>query len=37
VLTGWAVNGGHTLDGLTVTRPSLEDIYLDLTDGGDGS
>ena len=37
VLTGWAVNAGHTLDGLTVTRPSLEDIYLDLTDGGDGS
>ena len=36
-LTGWAVKGGHTLDGLTVTRPSLEDIYLDLTDGGDGS
>ncbi len=37
VLTGWAVNGGHTLDGLTVAKPSLEDIYLDLTDGGDGS
>ncbi len=37
VLTGWAVHGGHTLDRLTVTRPSLEDIYLDLTDGGDGS
>lgn len=37
VLTGWAVNAGHTLDGLTVNRPSLEDIYLDLTDGGDGS
>ena len=37
VLTGWAVNGGHTFDGLTVSRPTLEDIYLDLTDGGDGS
>jgi ABC-2 type transport system ATP-binding protein len=37
VLTGWAVDGGHTLDGLTVSRPTLEDIYLDLTDGGDGS
>ena len=37
VLTGWAVDGGHTLDGLTVAKPSLEDIYLDLTDGGDGS
>ncbi len=37
VLTGWAVDGGRTLDGLTVSRPTLEDIYLDLTDGGDGS
>ncbi len=37
VLTGWAVDAGHTLDGLTVSKPSLEDIYLDLTDRGDGS
>ncbi len=36
-LTGWAVAGGHSLDGLTVTRPTLEDVYLDLTDGGEGS
>ena len=36
-LTDWAVTGGHTLNGLTVTKPSLEDVYLDLTDGGDGS
>jgi ABC-2 type transport system ATP-binding protein len=33
-LTGWAVEHGYSLDGLTVTRPSLEDIYLDLTEGG---
>jgi ABC-2 type transport system ATP-binding protein len=30
-LTGWAANRGVGLDGLTVTRPSLEDIYLNLT------
>jgi ABC-2 type transport system ATP-binding protein len=30
-LTGWAVGRGVDLDGLTVTRPSLEDIYLTLT------
>jgi ABC-2 type transport system ATP-binding protein len=32
-LTGWAVTSGHRLDGLTVSRPTLEDVYLDLTDG----
>jgi len=32
-LTGWAVEQGTVLQGLTVTRPSLEDIYLELTDG----
>jgi ABC-2 type transport system ATP-binding protein len=32
-LTGWAIGNGATLEGLTVTRPSLEDIYLELTDG----
>jgi ABC-2 type transport system ATP-binding protein len=32
-LTGWAVSSGHRLEGLTVSRPTLEDIYLDLTDG----
>jgi ABC-2 type transport system ATP-binding protein len=32
-LTGWAVSSGHRLDGLTVSRPTLEDVYLDLTDG----
>ena len=32
-LTGWAVERNTTLKGLTVSRPSLEDIYLGLTDG----
>ncbi len=31
VLTGWALEGGVTLGGLTVTRPTLEDVYLELT------
>ena len=31
-LTGWAIDRGEDIDGLTVTRPSLEDIYLELTD-----
>jgi ABC-2 type transport system ATP-binding protein len=30
-LTGWAAGRGAALDGLTVSRPSLEDIYLALT------
>jgi ABC-2 type transport system ATP-binding protein len=30
-LTGWAAGRGVDLDGLTVTSPSLEDIYLTLT------
>jgi ABC-2 type transport system ATP-binding protein len=30
-LTGWAAGRGAALDDLTVTRPSLEDIYLTLT------
>jgi ABC-2 type transport system ATP-binding protein len=30
-LTGWAAARGVDLDGLTVTRPTLEDIYLTLT------
>ena len=30
-LTGWAVEHGIPLDGLEVTRPSLEDVYLTLT------
>jgi ABC-2 type transport system ATP-binding protein len=30
-LTGWAVARGEELEALTVTRPSLEDVYLQLT------
>lgn len=30
-LTSWAVEAGVELDGLQVTRPSLEDVYLDIT------
>ncbi len=30
-LTGWALSRGLDLEGLEVTRPSLEDIYLSLT------
>jgi ABC-2 type transport system ATP-binding protein len=30
-LTAWAIELGIRLDDLTVTRPSLEDIYLELT------
>jgi ABC-2 type transport system ATP-binding protein len=31
-LTGWALGRGVDLDGLEVTRPTLEDIYLELTE-----
>jgi ABC-2 type transport system ATP-binding protein len=31
LLTGWALDRGEELDALTVTRPSLEDVYLRLT------
>jgi ABC-2 type transport system ATP-binding protein len=31
-LTGWALRHGTVLDQLTVDRPSLEDVYLRLTD-----
>ena len=30
-LTGWAASEGRELEGLTVARPSLEDVYLELT------
>jgi ABC-2 type transport system ATP-binding protein len=30
-LTGWALERGVTLDALEVSRPSLEDVYLQLT------
>ena len=34
-LTGWALDRGIELAGLTVSRPSLEDVYLELTAGQD--
>ncbi|MDQ6841495.1 MAG: ABC transporter ATP-binding protein [Actinomycetota bacterium] len=34
-LTGQALARGERLDGLTVTRPTLEDVYLELTAGDD--
>ncbi len=30
-LTGWAIEHGISLDGLDIIRPSLEDVYLELT------
>jgi ABC-2 type transport system ATP-binding protein len=33
-LTDWAIRHGHVLAGLTVERPSLEDVYLELTRDG---
>jgi ABC-2 type transport system ATP-binding protein len=32
-LTAWALAGGHPLQGLSVSRVSLEDVYLGLTRG----
>jgi ABC-2 type transport system ATP-binding protein len=32
-VTSWALQRGLELDGLEVTRPSLEDVYLELTGG----
>jgi len=34
-LTSWAVENGVGLDELNVARPTLEDVYLTLTAGGD--
>ena len=36
-LTGWAVQHGVELQGLSVTRPSLEDVYLELTGASESS
>ena len=30
-LTGWALEHGHALTGLSVVRVTLEDVYLHLT------
>ena len=32
-LTGWALEQGMVLENLSISRPSLEDVYLRLTDG----
>ena len=36
-LTNWAAERGVGLPGLTVGSPSLEDVYLELTEGPDGA
>ena len=36
-LTGWALQGGYALPGLSVLRVSLEDVYLGLTRAAGGS
>ncbi|HET9322343.1 MAG TPA: ABC transporter ATP-binding protein [Gaiellaceae bacterium] len=33
-LVNWATGRGEELEALTVTRPSLEDVYLELTEAG---
>jgi ABC-2 type transport system ATP-binding protein len=33
-LTAWAEQGAHRLDGLEVLRPTLEDMFLELTTAG---
>ncbi len=35
-ITGWAIDNNVELTNLTVTRPSLEDVYLELTEADDG-
>ena len=35
-LTSWAVQAGISLEGLEVTRPSLEDVYLEITKDASG-
>jgi ABC-2 type transport system ATP-binding protein len=34
VITGWALERGVPLDGLSVSRPTLEDVFLGLADAG---
>jgi len=34
-ITGWALERGHELRGFSVTQPSLEDVYLRLTEGAE--
>jgi ABC-2 type transport system ATP-binding protein len=36
-LTGWALDRGIQLESLAVSRPTLEDVYLELTGGQEGT
>ena len=36
-LTGWALDRDIGLEGIEVSRPTLEDVYLDLTGGEEGT
>jgi ABC-2 type transport system ATP-binding protein len=36
-LTGWVIEGNERLDGIEVSRPSLEDVYLELTGHAEGA
>jgi ABC-2 type transport system ATP-binding protein len=36
-LTSWAMDNRTSLDALTISAPSLEDVYLELTESPDGS
>ncbi len=36
-LTGWALDAGVRFETLEVTRPSLEDVYLEITGGEEGT
>jgi ABC-2 type transport system ATP-binding protein len=36
-VTGWALREGRELDGIEVSRPTLEDVYLELTGGEAGT
>jgi ABC-2 type transport system ATP-binding protein len=36
-LTSWAVQADLTLEGLEVTRPSLEDVYLEITESSEAA
>ena len=36
-LTGWALDHGIQLQALDVSPPTLEDVYLELTGGGQGN
>lgn len=35
VLTGWAIERGIDMGHFSVTQPTLEDIYLELTGSGE--